>query len=66
MKLTAADLKEMGIVEKVFAEPSHYTLENLDAVCNSLELRIDEFLIEYNNMTVEALTERRYQRFRSM
>lgn len=66
MKLTAADLKELGIVEKVFAEPAHYTLENLDAVCNSLELRIGEFLSEYKNITVETLTAKRYQRFRSM
>jgi len=66
MKLTAADLKEMGIVEKVFAEPVEYTVENLEAVCNSLELRIEEFINHYQNMPVEALTEKRYKRFRTM
>jgi len=66
MKLTAADLKEMGIVERVFAEPVHYTLENLGAVCNSLELRIEEFIKQYQNMTASALTGKRYERFRAM
>jgi len=66
MKLTATDLYEMGIVEKVFAEPAHYTLENLEAVSNQLELRIQEFIDKYQNMTAEELAERRYQRFRAM
>jgi len=66
MKLTAADLKEMGFVERVFAEPVHYALENLGAVCNSLELRIEEFIKQYQNMTASALTGKRYERFRAM
>ena len=29
MRLTARDLYEMGIVERVFPEPAHYTVQNL-------------------------------------
>ena len=32
MKLTAENLKAQGIVERVFAEPETYTVQNMDSV----------------------------------
>lgn len=66
MKMTAADLKEAGIIEKVIAEPQQMTAENMKPVCKSLERGIDEFLARYERLTAEELVEKRYQRFRRM
>lgn len=66
MKLTAGDLKELGIVEQVLPEPSHYTIENLKDVIRPLEKKIEEFLGHYGNMDTEELAEHRYARFRKM
>ena len=40
--------------------------ENLDGVCRDMEYRIKGFLEKYCAMDTEALTEKRYQRFRRM
>lgn len=64
MRLTAEDLYRMGIVEEVFAEPSHFTVENLKEVTYKLAGRIEEFLNRYGQMSAADLTNRRYERFR--
>ena len=66
MRLTAADLKEMGVVEKVFAEPTHYIVENIEDVTSQLTCEISEFIQKYYSMSREELIEKRYQRFRKM
>lgn len=66
MKLTAADLKEMGIVEKVFSEPENYTAENLEETAALLTREIERFLAEYGRKSPEELTARRYDRFRRL
>lgn len=66
MKLTAKDLLELKIIEQVIPEPEHYTQENLTEVCNTLEIKIAEFLKKYRALPEADLTEKRYQRFRRM
>ena len=66
MKLTAADLYEQGIVEQVLPEPPDYTVQNMKEVTDLLEKRIEGFLEQYVNIDTEALTQRRYERFRKM
>ncbi len=66
MKLTAGDLKNLGIVEYVFAEPKLYTPDSMDFVLNPLDKKLQIFLQQYGNMEKEALLEHRYRRFRSM
>ena len=66
MKLTAADLYEQGIVEQVLPEPTDYTVQNMKEVTDLLEGRIQGFLEQYVNIDTEALTQRRYERFRKM
>ena len=39
MKLTAGDLYELGMVEHVFLEPSHYTVQNLKEVTREMDER---------------------------
>ncbi len=66
MKLTASDLKELGMIEKIIPEPEDFTEENMDVVCKELEFLLAGFQEKYWGMEVEELTERRYQRFRKM
>lgn len=66
MKLTAGDLKRLGIVEQVFPEPAHYTVQNLKKVATRLEQEIERFLIAYGKMSKEELADHRYDRFRKM
>ncbi len=66
MKLTAPDLKELGIVEKVFAEPGHLTVRNYAAVCRRLRGSIRDFLQQYGTLDAQERIEKRYRRFRNM
>lgn len=66
MRLTADQLQKSGIVEKVLAEPEHFTIENLEEVTGPLDHYIHEFMESYVKISPEELTEQRYQRFRRM
>lgn len=66
MKLTAQDLKKAGIVEHVFPEPEEFTVENLREVTDEIDTYIKEFIDKYTNLSIQELTEKRYQRFREM
>lgn len=64
MKLTAADLKKAGIVERVFEEPAHFSKDQMEDVAEALRSQIDQFLSKYGSMDSRELCEHRYQRFR--
>ncbi|BDF35159.1 hypothetical protein CE91St62_32210 [Lachnospiraceae bacterium] len=66
MKLTAQDLLEAGIVERIVKEPVHYTIQNLREVTSKLKKYMEGFLGIYGQMSEEELTEHRYMRFRRM
>lgn len=66
MKLTAGDLKELGIIEEIVEEPEVFTTETLDEVCGKLRKKMQGFLERYETMDAEELAEKRYQRFRGM
>ena len=66
MKLTAKDLYEAGIVEKVFAEPGGFTRETLEQVTVPLQKEIRFFLEKYRTVEPAELTEKRYERFRRL
>lgn len=66
MKLTAGDLYENGIVERVIPEPAHYTVAALKEVTKDLEDFIDGFIETYKKMGTEELLAHRYDRFRRM
>lgn len=66
MKLTAQHLKEAGVVEHIFAEPEEFTVGNLKEVTDEIDVYVMEFIEKYKKMSIEELTEQRYQRFRKM
>lgn len=66
MRLTASDLRQLGIIETVISEPKDYTTETMETVCKEIEQRLCKFLKRYTNMNTEELLQMRYERFRSM
>ena len=66
MKLTAADLKKLGVIEAVIAEPEEYTEETMQSVVFVLQKKITEFLDTHCNFSPEELAAQRYERFRKM
>ena len=66
MKLTAENLKSQGIVERVFAEPETYTVQNMNSVIMQINEAIEDFLMRYGSMSEQELIRHRYERFRNM
>lgn len=66
MKLTARDLKKLGIVEHVIKEEKALTEENMEAVCEKLAMAMEGFLEKYRGFQQEEIVQRRYDRFRKM
>lgn len=64
MKLTARDLKNLGIVEQVIHEEKPLSEERLKDMVPVLEKGIGAFLKKYENLSKEELLEHRYERFR--
>ena len=66
MRLTAGDLKKLGIVEHVFSEKEPLTRANMTDMGEKMDQAIDTFLTLYEKMDTEELLEKRYNRFRKM
>lgn len=66
MKLTADDLKKMGVIECVLEEPEQYTVQTMKPVVDQLRGKVEAFIENYEQMPEQKLTEHRYQRFRKM
>lgn len=66
MRLTAQDLKKLGIVEHVIREPELLTEENLEMVTERISDGIAGFLCRQMKHSPEELVEKRYERFRRM
>ena len=61
LKLTANDLEELNIIEKVIEEPEELTIENMDSVIEELKEGIEVFLDNYTNITKEEIVASRYK-----
>jgi acetyl-CoA carboxylase carboxyl transferase subunit alpha len=66
MKITAIDLKELGIVDEIVKEPEGGAHIDLEAAAQFLDEVLDRQLIELTNEPVKALVEARYKKFRQM
>lgn len=66
MKITAADLKELGVIEKVIREPEPASIDNIIELSEEIREMISDFLKRYKRKTPEEIVEERYQRFRKM
>jgi len=66
MKITATDLKELGIVDEIVKEPEGGAHNDVDAAAQLLEEVLDRQLVELLNESVPSLLSARYEKFRKM
>ena len=66
MKMTADDLKQLNVIEKIFKEPVDYNVTTLEFVTDRLKTEIDQFLISKSHLSGEEIVNERYNRFRRM
>jgi acetyl-CoA carboxylase carboxyl transferase subunit beta len=66
MKVTAAELKELGIIDAVIPEAEPASSANLVELSRNMRKRIRKFLYDNMEKTPEVLAQERYQRFRDL
>ena len=66
MKLTAKDLYELKVIDKIIEEPSENEEENFISVTEKLKKEIQSDIKEMRRMDEEKLVEDRYKKFRNM
>lgn len=66
MKLTAADLKKLGVIERVFPEPQNFSVLTMKPTAELLRAGLAEFLTKYQKLETKDLLEGRYERFRKL
>lgn len=66
MKLTAKDLYELKIIDKIIKEPEGNEEESFLKVAKSLKREIKKSIDEMKDMSPENMVEDRYQKFRNM
>ena len=66
MKITARDLMELGLIERVIPEEEPACADNLDLIAEDMDKAMKEFFACYLTMTKEELADQRYERFRRM
>ena len=66
LRLTAPDLKAIGVVDNIIPEPPGGAHEDWDAAAASLDLAIVAALAKVDQLSIEELLEARYQRFRRL
>ena len=66
LKITATDLKELGIVDEIVPEPEAGAHTDYQEAARLLDLVLDRQLVMLTNEPVKDLLESRYEKFRNM
>lgn len=66
MKLTAGDLYELNVIDKIINEPKGDTDASFEKVVKQLKKEIKEFISETSKLTKDEIRENRYEKFRNM
>jgi acetyl-CoA carboxylase carboxyl transferase subunit alpha len=66
MKITAADLKQLGIIDEIIPEPSGGAHVDHDALFRTIDVVLDAQLRALSAQPTADLLEARYQKFRNM
>lgn len=64
MKITAADLKELGVIERIILEEEPVSRENISGVAADMRDYIQEFLDSFKEKSGDQIRDERYERFR--
>ena len=66
MKITALDLKEMGIIDDIIPEVAGGAHKNLEQQVNMMQQCLTDVLAELNVLSPEQLVEARYEKFKQI
>lgn len=66
MKITAADLKELGIIDGIIYEKKPVTAEDMEYPIRQIRTYLVDFMHKYKEMSQEEISQLRYERFRRM
>jgi acetyl-CoA carboxylase carboxyl transferase subunit alpha len=66
LKITANDLKELGIVDEIVAEPEGGAHTSYEAASRLLDAVLDRQLVALTNESTKDLLDARYEKFRNM
>ena len=66
LKITATDLKELGIIDEIVAEPEGGAHNDYEEAARLLDVVLDRQLVALTNEPVKDLLETRYKKFRNM
>jgi acetyl-CoA carboxylase carboxyl transferase subunit alpha len=66
MKITAKDLKELGIVDEIVPEPEGGAHNDHEAAARFLDEVLDRQLVSLTNQPIRELLDARYEKFRKM
>ena len=66
MKLTAKDLKKLGIIDKIIEEPENGAQNDFQTICENIKTYLLKEIKNLRKLTKEELVEQRYKKFRVM
>jgi len=66
LKITANDLKDLGIIDEIVAEPEGGAHTDYEAAARLLDAVLDRQLVVLTNQPIKDLLEARYEKFRNM
>lgn len=66
MKLTAKDLYELKVIDKIIKEPVEMEEEDFEKVSQSIKKEIQKEISKMRKMTKEEIIEQRYEKFRNI
>jgi acetyl-CoA carboxylase carboxyl transferase subunit alpha len=66
LKITAKDLKELGIIDEIVPEPEAGAHTDYEESARLLDIVLDRQLVTLTNESVKDLLDARYQKFRTM
>ena len=66
LKITARDLKEMGIIDEIVPEPEGGAHTDYEEAARLLDTVIDRQLVALSNQSIRDLLDTRYEKFRKM
>ncbi len=66
MRLTAKDLYDLKVIDKIIKEPSGDSEESFKKIVNNLKKEIKNTIEELKQLDKESIVQKRYEKFRSM
>ncbi|MFR1762909.1 MAG: acetyl-CoA carboxylase carboxyl transferase subunit alpha, partial [Frisingicoccus sp.] len=64
MKMTSEHLKDLKVVDRVFAEPKPVHVDHGEALAEEMKQAMTEFFKRYDQIAPEEIVKERYERFR--